>query len=627
MRHRLARLALLAIIAMGFALGSAVSFGAGPASASTTTVTGSSVVDVAAGGDHTCVVNSGPSLACWGRNASGVQVPSTTHYAKIAAGTGFTCGIRYTGETNAGSIDCWGLTASTPITSHIAGDFDQIAAGDYHVCARATSDWTVTCWGDNYANRATPPAGTQAYLLSAGYDSTCAIIGGGALSCWGNDGSGQTDAPSGNYSDVTTGYAFSCALHNDGNANDGTVACWGFNPDGRATPPAGVVFTDIESAWAASCGILKSDHTLQCWGSDGNITSAPSGAFRSLSGGDTHMCGLTYTTGSLVCWGDPFNSHFDPSMSLSGASATAGQALNATIGGTSIWPVSWSESGSLPAGLTFSSSTASITGTATAANYYPVTLSTSVLPFTVSFDSSVSISAGATAEVDLTPSSSTVEQGGHVDIDVNWYDAYGNLVGGGWSPGTLSSDDPADTWSGETVTFPFDLSSAITTSVVHTISTTVDGVDGSVGVTVTPKVAQLFLTSAPSTATAGDTITVGAQAQDSGGTDLGDVSSYLTVTSDVPEDVVSGNQVTFTHASPHTITVTYGTLSTSFLVEVSPAKTGGGSGVSGLALTGSNVLPWVIAAAALEIAGSALVMGAAFVAGRRRMQGRRPARG
>jgi hypothetical protein len=51
----------------------------------------------------------------------------------------------------------------------------------------------VICWGDNYAGRATVPAGlTGVTQVSAGAVHTCAVGSGGAVTCWGNNDYGQT---------------------------------------------------------------------------------------------------------------------------------------------------------------------------------------------------------------------------------------------------------------------------------------------------------------------------------------------------------------------------------------------------------------------------------------------------
>jgi hypothetical protein len=51
-----------------------------------------------------------------------------------------------------------------------------------------------------------------------------------------------------------------------------------------------------------SCAI-RADGTLACWGEAGPLLSPPSGAFRSLAGGDGYACGLR-AGGALACWGE-----------------------------------------------------------------------------------------------------------------------------------------------------------------------------------------------------------------------------------------------------------------------------------------------------------------------------------
>ncbi|MFH7322701.1 LPXTG cell wall anchor domain-containing protein [Aeromicrobium sp. JJY06] len=73
-------------------------------------------------------------------------------------------------------------------------------------------------------------------------------------------------------------------------------------------------------------------------------------------------------------------------------------------------------------------------------------------------------------------------------------------------------------------------------------------------------------------ATEGGTITVTATGADASGNDLGDVTEDVTFTSSVATDVIEGNEITFPHASPHTITATHANGTTATLVvEVEPA--------------------------------------------------------
>jgi len=114
----------------------------------------------------------------------------------------------------------------------------------------------------------------------------------------------------------------------------------------------------------------------------------------------------------------------------------------------------------------------------------------------------------------------------------------------------------------------------------------------------------------PSTTTprAGDTITVTARARVPSGSTF-DVSSALTLTSSVPDDVIAGNTVTFPHGSPHTITASYGGVSTSFTLEVA-ALAPAAEDPSELADTGpAPVGPTLAGAMLLTVAGLALAIG------------------
>ena len=109
----------------------------------------------------------------------------------------------------------------------------------------------------------------------------------------------------------------------------------------------------------------------------------------------------------------------------------------------------------------------------------------------------------------------------------------------------------------------------------------------------------LTLTSAPTTATAGETITVTASVLDHEGQPLADVSSRLTLTSSVATDIISGNTVTFPTASPHTITASFGGHTASFTVEVT----------GGLAATGvADPLPLALGGGLLLLLGGSLAV-------------------
>jgi YVTN family beta-propeller protein len=122
----------------------------------------------------------------------------------------------------------------------------------------------------------------------------------------------------------------------------------------------------------------------------------------------------------------------------------------------------------------------------------------------------------------------------------------------------------------------------------------------------------LTLTPSNSTPTEGDTITLAVLAHDAFG-NVWDVSSTAVITSSVSSDIIVGNQITFTHASPHTLSATLGSLQSSVLLQVTPRTLV-------LPTTGGTIPLPPILFAALSISGGLGIM----VARKRRRSINRP---
>jgi hypothetical protein len=81
---------------------------------------------------------------------------------------------------------------------------------------------------------------------------------------------------------------------------DGTVACWGRNDTGQASPPGGT-FTQVSAGAAHSCGV-RTDGTLACWGAnDTGQASPPTGTFTQVSSfrGTAERVGSGLATGKV----------------------------------------------------------------------------------------------------------------------------------------------------------------------------------------------------------------------------------------------------------------------------------------------------------------------------------------
>ncbi len=188
----------------------------------------SSLTQLAVGGGHLCGLGTNNVLQCMGNNGSGQLGDGTTtprsmpvragdggsFFASVVAGDAHTCGIDVSMD-----VFCWGSngngqlgiggagggTAKTPqLVSGILAK--SLAAGVSHTCA-VTLAGGVLCWGANASgqlgdgtiNQRTAPVQASGLTsgvasISAGLNTTCAVLTNGGVKCWGDgpvgDGSG-----------------------------------------------------------------------------------------------------------------------------------------------------------------------------------------------------------------------------------------------------------------------------------------------------------------------------------------------------------------------------------------------------------------------------------------------------
>jgi len=145
--------------------------------------------------------------------------------------------------------------------------------------------------------------------VSADGGHSCAIAVDGTLACWGDNYHGEATPPAGTFSAVSAGGDHSCAV-----AVDGTLACWGVNDDGQATPPAGT-FTAVSAGSNHACAIAV-DGTLACWGlNEQGQATPPPGTYTAVSAGRSHTCAIR-TDGTLVVWGDEWMTVLRPEATV-----------------------------------------------------------------------------------------------------------------------------------------------------------------------------------------------------------------------------------------------------------------------------------------------------------------------
>jgi alpha-tubulin suppressor-like RCC1 family protein len=253
---------------------------------------------------HTCAVRSGGTVACWGENGSGqlgdgsttdratpvtVQKDTDPDQADVVLAdlTGITAvatgGVHSCALDTGGHVWCWGTngngqlgdatTTSRPHAYEVQVDTDPdvndpfggavaVAAGDAFSCARLGSG-AMRCWGANGSGqlgdgtttqRLRPtavtglPVGTTTTAITTGGAHTCATLTDGSMACWGENGSGQlgdgstTDSPSPVLafgpapSAEVNPYVLSISgsrVNTCAALKDTTVACWGDNAHGQ----------------------------------------------------------------------------------------------------------------------------------------------------------------------------------------------------------------------------------------------------------------------------------------------------------------------------------------------------------------------------------------------------------
>ncbi len=209
-------------------------------------------------------VNVASSAAHCGRCDRACPSP-TDGVAVCAAGI---CNIR----CNAGYRMCGGTCQAESATS--CGPGCAVCTAPLHgasVCQSGTCSFVCAAGYRKDALACVPVANEVAGSVSAGTNFTCAVRTGGTVACWGLDGNGQATPPPGTFRQVSAG-----GLHACGVRTDGTVACWGDNTGspfeggaGKASPPAGT-FRMVSAGRSHSCGV-RTDGSVACWGS--NIVS------------------------------------------------------------------------------------------------------------------------------------------------------------------------------------------------------------------------------------------------------------------------------------------------------------------------------------------------------------------
>ena len=289
--------------------------------------TGGDVVSVSVGASHTCALLEGGSLKCWGSNSSGQlgvdpslnspNLPTPTsvelshNVSQLAVGYDHTCVLFENGR-----IKCWGrngfgqlgyghtanfgrsiltLPERLPFVD-VGGRSVKIAASGFHTCA-VLENGSLKCWGYNSNGQLgyghTDNLGDDERLDSfsfvsvgsgvidvvLGNNSTCAILEGQNVKCWG-------------IGSLTGGH--------DSNIGDDEL------PSSIESISLGNKINSLAVSGSHACAILD-NQKMRCWGNNPVNSIAPrlvreDSRFLDIAVGSSYTCALE-TSGNVLCWG------------------------------------------------------------------------------------------------------------------------------------------------------------------------------------------------------------------------------------------------------------------------------------------------------------------------------------
>jgi alpha-tubulin suppressor-like RCC1 family protein len=244
-------------------------------------------VSIGVAGTSACLVEGGGGVQCWGNNTVhqlGNDSPRTS-----CSMLGTSCSI-------------------VPIPVTTIDGAAAVAVGGGTSCA-LVSGGAVECWGFNQTGQlgngnaslystAVPQkvAGLSATSVSVGMSSACAVTAEGAVQCWGSNALGLLGSDT-------------------GRSVCGSAPC---SPSPIALTSLGTGIKAVSVGWTSACAVTA-ESAVKCWGSNSygqlgvappNVTSSTAPlevagvhGVSSVSVGANFACALT-VGGEVDCWGD-----------------------------------------------------------------------------------------------------------------------------------------------------------------------------------------------------------------------------------------------------------------------------------------------------------------------------------
>lgn len=288
------------------------------------------VVQISAGGEHTCGLYKHGTAVCWGSNSVGqlgngstsegsqpTPVSGLTNLIQVSAGRSHTCAV-----AGFGFAFCWGLNrfgrlgdgttndSAVPVQVATMTAVHSVAAAGQHSCARLQPG-NVVCWGNNSEGELGDGTTTESSVPVSvlGLSNVTSIVATGEASIWGH----------------------SCALVGE------SAMCWGYNGHGELgsgdvdTHLSPVPVIEMGAIRGIAVGVFQSFSITEAgdvmgWGIDGTTGTYRTVAEQihglssvvAVAAGAQHACALI-ESGKVLCWGDNKsgvlgNGSEDPSM-------------------------------------------------------------------------------------------------------------------------------------------------------------------------------------------------------------------------------------------------------------------------------------------------------------------------
>lgn len=220
---------------------------------------------------------------------------------------------------------------------------ENLAVGDGHICATVVGNGTLKCW----RTISLPSGSAQFASISSGSGFSCGILRDSfRVQCWGSSSSAAKDIENG-FGNMPMASIFAGASHVCGLNITGFLVCKGRNESGQLNAPldsSPFEFSRLSLGANHSCGI-RSNGSVDCWGGGGLFSldeTAKGVSFELIVSGFNFTCGLIRTNLSVLCWGPGWSngSFSDPNSELPFTKILPGPCVESSCGNCTTYPLS-----------------------------------------------------------------------------------------------------------------------------------------------------------------------------------------------------------------------------------------------------------------------------------------------